>query len=75
MNFIYGWDPHRALEDRPAGNRLVTLLEWAVARGCFMSARAKSPTFGLQGRAGTRFFTIFGNDGTLLLVLEPKALP
>jgi hypothetical protein len=54
---------YAAMEDSLLGSQLASLLDWALARGCFLSARAKNPTFGLQGLAGTRFFTIFG-DGT-----------
>jgi hypothetical protein len=74
------WSPdrlratYREMEDVTLSSRLATLLEWALVRGCFMSARAKNPTFGLQDHASSRFFTVMG-DGTLYWFTSLKHYP
>lgn len=50
--------------NRDHGERLRTLLEWAVREQCFLQARAKSPAFGLRGRGGGRIFGFY-SDGTI----------
>jgi hypothetical protein len=42
------------LPDPKVGERLRTILDWAVKQHCLLETRAKYPTFGLRGRTGVR---------------------
>ncbi len=61
----YGQSP-----DRAAAARLQEVLAWAVGRGVFLPARAKSAVFGLKGKSGQRIFTFYP-DGTVYWYMSP----
>ncbi len=60
--------------NRDHGERLRTLLEWAVREQCFLQLRGKSPAFGLQGRGGDLIFS-FSSDGTIWWYANAERYP